>query len=107
MHTDFIEIVKQCANTREDMNDAILLLNTNWRHYDDTVLLSPDVVGFWEDKSDWLITLDAASAQMTNAPFLLDTIPKHLVWIVDQTLLDCNTALLVCIQSEKSCAPAP
>ena len=87
--------MKQCANTREDLNDSIILLNTNWRHYDDTALLSPDlVVGFWEDKSDWLITLDAASAQMTNAPFLLNTIPKHLMWIVDQTYVRCKMSML-------------
>ena len=95
LHADFIEIVQQCANTREDLNGAILLLIANWRHYDDSVLLSPDlVVGFWEDKAVWLITLDAASAQMTNAPFLLNTIPKHLLWIVDQTYVICKMSML-------------
>ena len=87
--------MKQCANSREELNDAVLLLNANWLHYDDSVLLSPDlVVGFWKDKADWLITLGAASTQMTNASFLLNTIPKHLLWIVDQTYVRCKMSML-------------
>ena len=87
--------MKQCAGTLDDLNDAILLLNTTWRYYDDAVLLSLDiVVGFRADKSDWLRTLDAASAQMTHAPFLLNTIPKHFVWIVDQIYVRCKTSKL-------------
>jgi hypothetical protein len=41
------------------------------------------LLGFWLDKQDWMITLDASSAEMTHAPFLLNTMPKHLVWIAD------------------------
>ena len=76
--------MRQCANSREDLDDAILILNANWLHYDDSVHLTPDlVVGFWADKADWLVTLDATSEEMTNGE--RRTLPKHLLWVMDQT----------------------
>ena len=57
--------------------------------------MSPDLlIGFWPDKSDWLITLDAAAAHMTHAPFLLNTMSKPLVWIADQVYVRCRMSRL-------------
>ena len=81
--------MRQCANSRENLDDAILILNANWLHYDDSTSLTPDlVVGFWSDKADWLITLDATSAEMTNGEH--KTLPKQLLWVMDQTYTRCK-----------------
>ena len=75
--------------------EAILLLNSNWKQYESAELLSPDLmIGFWPDKSDWLITLDAASAHMTHAPFLINTMSKPLVWLADQVYVRCTMSRL-------------
>ena len=67
------------------MDDAIRILNANWLHYDDSVNLTPDlVVGFPVDKADLLVTLDATSEEMMiNGG--RRTLPKHLLWVMDQT----------------------
>ena len=72
------------------------------------MLLSPDiVVGFWQDKFDRLITLDAASAQMTNSLLLLKTIPRHLVWTVHQTYVRCKMSMLKTATAEPGLLAGP
>ena len=81
--------MRQCANSREDLDDAILILNADWLHNDGSKHLTPDlVVGSWSDKADWLITLDATSDEMNNGE--RKTLPNHLLWVMDQTYTRCK-----------------
>ena len=75
--------------------EAILLFNSNWKQYESAELLSPDLLtGFWPDKSDWVITLVAAAAHITHAPFELNTMSKPLVWLADQVYVRCKMSRL-------------